>query len=527
MVALTGKATLPLQAPAPKIMLIGNKGSGVTTQIRMLCDKFKLQEFELQKEYLAKVKLEKEKRQRSRLLHRGFKAMPVDEESGLPEPDPEILDDPAEFTDEIESHEKRFMSEIFDAKKGLIIDGHWTTLPEDTVSTSLQELLSGSKRMPEIVIVLKCKEESTFARTIFKDKIKADFDKIMLKRKEDIEKKRADARNNEKNSKLEELKAGADEETTEEKIQQQLEQHMTSWDEEEKEKDPNEYLEEEAPVFEEMLEKIQEQAREQLEKDNAFIDEFVEALKEKRVEIVENLNTDISAEYVNIKIVDKLKGHLKYRSDLIEREQAIALAPEDVRKYELSYTFRHSKFGLNSPISPFYPTKTKQFAVLYRERIYFPSSKQEQEHFLLEPSKYVKGHETVPQDLLIKPKICVLGIPKSGKSDLCQALSQKTGVVHLQFEDMIEDFIKRDSSFGHRLVEMMKAKGREIDDLFLIQLLCKRLERRDCRERGWVLEDFPKTRSQARLMAQRGMIPSNVINLDVPYAEVFKRTSAG
>ena len=87
---------------------------------------------------------------------------------------------------------------------------------------------------------------------------------------------------------------------------------------------------------------------------------------------------------------------------------------------------------------------------------------------MLEPSKYVKGHETVPQDILIKPKICVLGIPKSGKSDLCQALSQKTGVVHLQFENMIEDFIKRESSFGHRLVEMMKAKGREIDDLFLI-----------------------------------------------------------
>jgi adenylate/nucleoside-diphosphate kinase len=37
---------------------------------------------------------------------------------------------------------------------------------------------------------------------------------------------------------------------------------MANWDEEEKEKDPNEYLEEEAPVYEEMLEKIQEQARE-------------------------------------------------------------------------------------------------------------------------------------------------------------------------------------------------------------------------------------------------------------------------
>jgi hypothetical protein len=91
----------------------------------------------LQKEYLAKIKFEKEKRQRGRLLARGYKAMPIDEDSGQPEPDPEILDDPAEFTDEIEAHEKRFMSEIFDAKKGLIIDGHWTTLPDDTVSTSL------------------------------------------------------------------------------------------------------------------------------------------------------------------------------------------------------------------------------------------------------------------------------------------------------------------------------------------------------------------------------------------------------
>ena len=106
------------------------------------------------------------------------------------------------------------MAEIIDSNKGLICDGHWTTLPEDTVSTSLQDLLNGSKRMPEIVIVLKCKEESTFTRTIFKEKIKAEFDEIMEKRKVDIEKKRAEARKAEEEGKLEELKAGAEEETT-------------------------------------------------------------------------------------------------------------------------------------------------------------------------------------------------------------------------------------------------------------------------------------------------------------------------
>jgi adenylate/nucleoside-diphosphate kinase len=137
------------------------------------------------------------------------------------------------------------------------------------------------------------------------------------------------------------------------------------------------------------------------------------------VEVIENLNSDISEEYVHIKIVDKLKGHLKYRADLIEKEQATVLSRKDLKEKEASYTYRHSKFGLNSPISPFAPTKTKDFAVLYRERIYFLASKEEQQQFLLEPSKYVKGVESVPNDLLIKPRICVLGLPKSGKTTLC------------------------------------------------------------------------------------------------------------
>ena len=51
-------------------------------------------------------------------------------------------------------------------------------------------------------------------KCIFKDKIKADYDAIMEKRKVDIEKKRAEARKAEEESKYEELKGAADEETT-------------------------------------------------------------------------------------------------------------------------------------------------------------------------------------------------------------------------------------------------------------------------------------------------------------------------
>lgn len=198
-----------------------------------------------------------------------------------------------------------------------------------------------------------------------------------------------------------------------------------------------------------MKKEAQDKAREQVEKDNAFIDEFVEAIKEKSVEVIENLNTDISAEYVHIKIVDKLKGHLKFRHDLIERELAKPLPLKEVKKYEQSYTYKLSKFGLSSPISPFNPQKTKEYAVLYRERIYYLANREEREKFLLEPSKYVKGVESVPQDLVIKPRICVIGVPKAGKTDLSSMLSQKIGVVHLKVEEVIEDFIERDSSFAN------------------------------------------------------------------------------
>ena len=140
--------------------------------------------------------------------------MPVDEETGEMERDPEIMDDPEDF--EPAEAEKKFMAEIFDANKGLVIDGHWTTLPEEpAVNADLAELLTSAKRMPEIVIVLKCNEDNTKKRTIDKDKIKEEFDKIMKEREIEIEKKRAEARKEAIESKYEELKAGADEETTE------------------------------------------------------------------------------------------------------------------------------------------------------------------------------------------------------------------------------------------------------------------------------------------------------------------------
>jgi GTP1/Obg family GTP-binding protein len=59
------------------------------------------------------------------------------------------------------------------------------------------------------------------------------------------------------------------------------------------------------------------------------------------------------------------------------------------------------------------------------------SNADEQTKFLLQPSKYTKGIESVPLDVQIKPRIVVIGLPKSGKSSLCTKISEDTGAVHL------------------------------------------------------------------------------------------------
>lgn len=60
-------------------MLTGNKCSGVTTQINMLCEKFKLETLELQEAFNKKQEEQLKARQRKRLLDRGFKGFPKED----------------------------------------------------------------------------------------------------------------------------------------------------------------------------------------------------------------------------------------------------------------------------------------------------------------------------------------------------------------------------------------------------------------------------------------------------------------
>lgn len=133
-------------------------------------------------------------RQRKRLLERGFKGMPEPEdEDAEPEVDIEIVEDPEDF-DKAEQDVKD-LRDIISINKGLVMDGTWRPSGEDA-EYAIPDLLKNARRMPEIVVVLKCKEEVTLKRNLAdcEEELKAEFERRMEKREADKVKARDDAR---------------------------------------------------------------------------------------------------------------------------------------------------------------------------------------------------------------------------------------------------------------------------------------------------------------------------------------------
>jgi len=132
----------------------------------------------------------------------------------------------------------------------------------------------------------------------------------------------------------------------------------------------------------------------------------------------------------------------------------------------------------------------------------------------------------VPLDVHIRPRAVVLGLPKSGKSTLATEICEQTGAIHLEIAGIIERYVDHDCAAAEKLRTNLKKEGRGIEDQSLVRLIVKRLQCRDVLANGWVLEDFPKTRQQAALLARHGVTPANVFHMRIPAAEVFRRTES-
>jgi len=60
--------------------------------------------------------------------------------------------------------------------------------------------------------------------------------------------------------------------------------------------------------------------------------------------------------------------------------------------------------------------------------------------------------------------------------------------------EIAEGFIDRDCCFSELLAKQVRKAGKQLDDIMLVDLVAKRINMKDCLQRGWLLDGFPTTR---------------------------------
>lgn len=125
---------------------------------------------------------------------------------------------------------------------------------------------------------------------------------------------------------------------------------------------------------------------------------------------------------------------------------------------------------------------------------------------------------------LAAPKLIITGPPAGGKGTQCEILVAHFDVVHLSTGDMLRASIQAGAPLGLKAKSYMDA-GELVPDELIIDVILERLQQPDCASRGWLLDGFPRTATQARAMISQGIIPDCVLVLDVPDEEVISRIS--
>lgn len=124
-------------------------------------------------------------------------------------------------------------------------------------------------------------------------------------------------------------------------------------------------------------------------------------------------------------------------------------------------------------------------------------------------------------------RLIVLGKQGAGKGTQCVRLARHYVVPHISTGDMFRAAVKGGTEFGKRAKEYMDA-GELVPDDVVIGIVNERLEQDDTKERGFVLDGFPRTVHQAEALEEL-LAPRELhlaIDLEVPVEVVLTRLAA-
>ncbi|KAL0351356.1 UNVERIFIED_CONTAM: Adenylate kinase, chloroplastic [Sesamum calycinum] len=119
-------------------------------------------------------------------------------------------------------------------------------------------------------------------------------------------------------------------------------------------------------------------------------------------------------------------------------------------------------------------------------------------------------------------RVMISGAPASGKGTQCELITKKYNLVHIAAGDLLRAEVAAGTENGKRAKEFME-RGQLVPDEIVVMMVKERLSEQDSQEKGWLLDGYPRSVSQATALKKFGFDPDIFILLEVPEEILVER----
>jgi adenylate kinase len=133
------------------------------------------------------------------------------------------------------------------------------------------------------------------------------------------------------------------------------------------------------------------------------------------------------------------------------------------------------------------------------------------------------GIETTQKEQDSPMRMMILGAPGAGKGTQAKLLARRYNIPQISTGDILRQEITKGSPLGLRAKKIMEI-GQLLSDDIIFSLVQDRLNKPDCAN-GFILDGFPRTLVQAKLLKRAKIYIDNIIQIKVDDDEIIKRIS--
>ena len=467
---------------SPHILILGVRGSGVTTQATLLANRYQIPLLNLRSAYISALETAAQARRHHRFLTRGFKPDENYMETGIyqlaEDADPEIAEEEADF--DRSRQEIETMRAVLPGNPAVIV-GNWVEIGEK-VTIPLVELLTAARRLPEIVLIVTIHDKELLKRNIDLNSLSQTQEMAISGLKAAIAQRKADFIANQDPSDPQD----PPEEDEEELIGQ-------------------------LPTMAQRVEEAQSTLISRKTEDWGQIEDLKAGFEEKGVK-VEVINGSEALENVEKQVNYVLRPYLQQRNSLLLAPSAQVLSPAQAQELLQTHKAGLGPYSRHSPVTPYSYLRTEDWPVLYRDRVYFCRDEEERGRFVQELGQFVQAKAGFADLKGFKPALCLLGPPHSGLSSLTQTLSAKYQLPLIRPKDAILKVISGNSVLSAKLVAALQS-GSPLPDALLADVILYRLSLADVQKSGFILQGFPRNTAQAQHLLKSGLSLNPVVAL--------------